>query len=288
MESIKSDKDELQSGGTVETKYTARQIASMEKERPENETDKRFVLSREGFSRERLDALKEEVDNIKKKYPEVLSFSMYGSMVKGTAHEGSDFDGYLFVDAEKVAEQQHVPLEQVLDASYENDSLFTDDIENKYRTELQNKLKERLQLGHNFVEDIKVRPISEKIIDKEIEKMLKFYSAEEKYEQDSIKWWGDQPGMNASEDELLAHENKRPQVPKYVETSFANMFNLDVGGGIRKYRKSFIEKLLKLGERGEKIWADTIKGTEMMENNFSTDETKRYPRTLGEAVKVYG
>lgn len=268
--------------------YTPKQIASMEKERPKNEKEKRFVLSGEKFSKERLTALKEEVDSIKGKYPEVLSFSMYGSMVKGTAHEGSDFDGYLFVDAEKVAEQQHVPLEQILDVSYENDSLFTEDIENRYRIELQSKLKERLQLGHDFVEDIKVRPISEKIIDKEIEKMLGYYSAEEKYQQDSIKWYQEQPGMNADDDELRTYEKRRPQQPKYVGASFGNMFNLDVGGGIRKYRKLFIEKLLKLGEKGEKIWADTIIGTEMMENNFSTDKTKRYPRTLEEAVKVYG
>ncbi len=65
------------------------------------------------------------------------------------------------------------------------------------------------------------------------------------------------------------------------------MFYLDVGGGIRKYRKLFIEKLSKLGIDGEKIWADTIMGTEMMENNLSLDETKRYPRTLAEAIKLY-
>ena len=65
------------------------------------------------------------------------------------------------------------------------------------------------------------------------------------------------------------------------------MFHLDVGGGIRKYRKAFIDELAKLGPEGERLWEETIRSTEMMENNLSLDESRHYPRTLSEAVEVY-
>jgi len=77
-------------------KHTERQ-ASLRKERPDNKSDKRFLLSREQFSKDRIEALREEIDAMKSKYPEVLSLCLFGSMVKGTAHEESDIDGYLLL-----------------------------------------------------------------------------------------------------------------------------------------------------------------------------------------------
>jgi len=80
----------------------------------------------------------------------------------------------------------------------------------------------------------------------------------------------------------------RPEPPQQPHDRASLMFHLDVGGGIRKYRKMYIDKLVQLGPVGEKIWTDTIRSTESMENNLANNTSKRYPRTLAEAVEMYG
>mgnify|MGYP003393243005 CR=1 FL=1 len=90
-------------------------LGSFEKQRPKNETKKRFVLSPEEFSKERLAAVKGVMGEIQSKYPEVLSLCMFGSMVKGTAHKESDIDGYLFIDTSLIAQKENIPEERIIE-----------------------------------------------------------------------------------------------------------------------------------------------------------------------------
>ena len=271
--------------------YTPEQLESLAKERPKNETDKRFVLSKEAFAQERMQAVKESVDEIKEKHNEVLSFCMFGSMTKGTAHEGSDIDGYLYIDSARVAQKEAMPEEKVLDYiqnDVRNDAYLTEEIAKKYILEFRNNIQERTGLKEKDVEHIRSRPISEHVIDKEIETLLTYYAGLERYTLESDTWFDSRPPRGSSVDEMLAYQKSKPVRPEYKSPTLGNMFHLEIGGGIRKYRKMFIDKLSTLGSSGEKIWTDTIRGTEMLENNFSTDETKHYPRTLAEAIEVYG
>lgn len=68
--------------------------------------EKRFKLSGEPFAKERLAKVKTTVDVLKREHPEILSFCLFGSMVKGKAKPESDIDGYLFVDADSVPNAQ--------------------------------------------------------------------------------------------------------------------------------------------------------------------------------------
>lgn len=280
-------------------KYSPEELASIAKERPENETDKRFVVSHEEFSKQRLEAVHEEVDEMKSKYPEVLSLCMFGSMVKGTAHEGSDIDGYLFIDSEIVAQKQGISEEDVIEKStIRNASSLKDQFAKQYTTEFRRGIQERTGLEEKDVKDIKSRPISEKIIDREIQVALEYEIAKEKYESEKkglqakdLAWMRSRPPRGSSVDVLLEYEKNRPKYPKlpdHVMVGVDDMFHLDVGGGIRKYRKMFIDKLVALGPIGDKVWENTIIGTEMLENNLSRAPSKRYPRNLAEAVEVYG
>lgn len=61
---------------------------------------KRFHLATEQFSKERLDALKQGFEEFQTQHPEVISFSLFGSMSKGYAKPDSDIDGWLFVSSE--------------------------------------------------------------------------------------------------------------------------------------------------------------------------------------------
>jgi predicted nucleotidyltransferase len=268
--------------------YTSDQIESLNKQRPKNESEKRFVLSTEEFSRERLNAVKNEVVEMQQKYPEVLSLCMYGSMVKGTAHEGSDIDGYLFIDSELASERAGLSEEEILEKySYDNQMYLTKDVAEKYSTEFREGLKQKVNLKDEDVEHIRSRPISKKVIDDEIETLLRYYRELEKHEVDMEKWFDSEPQRGSNIDDLLAYQKSKPKRPEYVAPSLGPMFHLDVGNGIKKYRKLFIEKLNQLGIEGEKIWEDTIRGTEMLENNLSLDEDKHYPRSLKDATKIY-
>lgn len=269
-------------------------LESLSKVRPENDTNKRFVLSKEDFSNERLTAVKEEVEEIKEKYPEVLSLCMFGSMVKGTAHEGSDVDAYLYIDSAKAAERKGVTEEEILETHERLDEVYlTKEVAKLYILEFRNGLKEKADLEDKDVEHIRSRPISEKIINDEIKALTDYYTEKEKidtfYER-LAEWEKKKPEVGVSIDELLAYQKSRPEMPRspsLVMPDLGPMFHLEVGGGIRKYRKMFLDKLVELGPVGEKIWAKTIESTEIMENNLSTDESKRYPRTLADAVRVY-
>ena len=271
-----------------ETEYTPEQLASLQKDRPKNETDKRFVLSKEEFLTNRLHALKGETGEMQDKYDEVLSVCLFGSMVKGTAHQGSDIDGYLFVDSGVIAQKEGVDESEILESKKTTDGMFlSKPLADKYISEFRNSLKEKTDLDDEGVEGIKILPMSERVIDEEIEVLLKYFRDKENYDIEYDNWLDAEPKHGSDVKELLEYQKSKPKRPEFVTGNLSHIFHLDVGGGIRKYRKFLIDKLKGLGEDGEKIWAGTIQGTEMLENNLSTDDSKRYPRTLDEAVKVY-
>jgi len=273
---------------------SSKELESLSKARPENETSKRFVLSKEDFSKERLTAIKTVVEEIKEKYPEILSLCMFGSMVKGTAHEGSDIDAYLYIDSEKASERRGVTEEQIhVTSDRVGEVYLKKEVAELYILEFRNRLKEMADLEDVDVEHIRSRPISEKIINDEIKSLTDYFNDKEKVETycDRLdEWEKKKPETGVAIDVLVKHYESRPEMPssqRFVMPNLGPMFHLEVGGDIRKYRKMFLEKLLELGPLGEKIWATTIESTEMMENNLSTDKSKRYPRTLEDAIRVY-
>ena len=279
-------------------KSNQERLESLSKERARNESDKRFVLSKEAFSVQRLDAVKQEVDRLKEKYPEVLSLCLFGSMVKGTAHEGSDIDGELFIDTSIIARQEGVSEDQILDSTpNRNRGYLTEEVAKKYLLELRAAIKEKTGLTDEGVKHIRSMPISEKVINDRIASAQLYYEkrkhiANERgaYTQKLLDWQRNKPPRGSSIDLMLENEKNKPSYPKlpdFVSTGLGPLFHLDVGGGIRTYRKLFIDKLVARGEVGEQIWADTISSTIDMENNFSNVPDKRYPRTLKEAQEVY-
>ncbi len=273
---------------TTHEQYTPEELESLAKDRPKNETEKRFVLSPEEFSRERLQAVKDEIAEMQAKYPEVLSLCMFGSMVKGTAHEGSDIDAYLYIDSELAAQREGIPEEEILEHyPDDNQTYLTKEVAKKYILEFREGLKEKAGLEDEAVEHVRSRPISEKVIYDEIESLLDYYKRKEEFEANTEKWFDSEPPKGSDIEALVAYQKAKPERPEHMSPSLGSMFHLDAGGGIRKYRKVFVQKLSQMGAEGERIWTDTIMGTEMLENNLSLDDTKRYPRLLKDAMKAY-
>jgi predicted nucleotidyltransferase len=244
--------------------------------------DKRFSLSKEDFARERVGAIKEIVTELKNEHPEVLSFCMYGSMVKGTARLESDVDGYLFVDASEAGEGQNtVDNEPKINkqddgtVSTKPQARFTEEPENFYKTALENKFKDKIGFDESKTKDLKVLPISKEIIDSHVDALKKNFEDLKAYEKawENMDW------------EAGGESPRRPD-DIYVSDNLSKMFHLEVGGGIRKYRQHLIEKLSSLGEAGDKIWREIMDATATMEHGGI--DNARYPKNVEEARKIYG
>lgn len=311
-------------------------------ERKENppgyqEQEKRFLLSEEDFAKERLRGVKEVVSEIKKDNPEVLSFCMFGSMVKGAAKPESDIDGYLFVDADLVAEKQASrkgKKEQGIIEDHDVEgwgltTAFSEKISEEYGEKFDKALQEKLELSPKQTEHVLVLPISEGIIDSHIQDLSSQAGVWEEYEEKRCQWrerreeaeteakakepkgamdfyakmakviaairrHEDDPVDDATRQSLIQEDidiaSGAPPKPEAVLASrnLFGMFHLDVGGGIRKYRDCFLSKLQGMGPRGERIWHEVAKNLEAFEQALQLDIGKRYPRTLEEAIDVYG
>lgn len=273
--------------------------------RPKNETNKRFVLSPREIFQKRLDAFQTSVKEMQSESSEILSATLYGSMVKGTAHRRTDFgqekesdiDGFLFVDAEEVAAKEGVAPKEVLDPiNPEKFRNLRPDIERRYTEDLNKRLQSKLEPSERVLLHLDTLPLSEDIIDREIERDVKDIMHERQSHIDTAaleREGAKKINEGASSQELLAHVKNMikaiKNVPKPRYVFLYKMFHLAVGkgDGLRRYRKMYLDKLAALGEIGEVVWAVNIRETERFENN-GLDPTKRYPRTLAEAIKVYG
>lgn len=231
---------------------------------------KRFEIQSDTFIKERLNAVQSGVEKMKEENTNVIGLSLFGSMVKGNAHEGSDIDGYLYIDAEHLAQEEaelaaqenREPRPVTFDvvnigniSTYPGEHLY--DI---YKPLIKEKFTEDGSLTEEQISDINVRPVSSEIIDRHLSLLQK--------------------GLELS---------KRDDTNVKIEASqnLCGLFHLAVGHGLDKYRQEIIEKLEGLGEDGESIWGNIIGQTEKLEQYMYTDTPIRYPRTLVEARAMY-
>lgn len=251
-------------------------MAIGEKVRQTPEDNKRFYFSKEKqFAKEKMEQVQAAVREMKKSYPEILSFCAFGSMVKGTAREktaqdaGSDIDGYLFIDfdiANKIWSKSNSSKARPLKLFYQDGflgNILLQEVEGIYKNKFaksfpKDKIAGRLDLH------IQVLPVSQEIIDKEITRLSAAIDELDKTPQTELK-------------ELLSP----------ITNLFA-MFHLDVGGGVKNYRRYLLQKLNTLGKNGEKIWSLIIKNIEFMEQNFKLSAGRHYPKKLSQALEVYG
>ncbi|MBT3417043.1 hypothetical protein HOE22_09760 [Candidatus Woesearchaeota archaeon] len=259
----------------------------------QNESKKRFTFSKEQFAKERIEAIKESISELKEDDSSILSFCMYGSMVKGTIKPESDIDGFLFVDAD-LSEEEHQQHNENLTENEKSKSkietFFIEKINDQYTKKLHETLKSQANLTEEQVAHAKIRPINEEIIDKHINFIEVGLQNEREYKKRYDEWDKNLDSKTTDFNKLDEYLKARPEHPESTapSTTLAGMFHLEIGGGIRKYRDMLISKLESMEQDGEKIWQEIIKSTEMFEQNLSSGTEKKYPRTLDEAKKVYG
>ncbi len=273
---------------------------------PEKTAPKRFSLSREEFAMKRIMALKETIKEMKKRYPEIISFGLFGSMSRGQAKETSDIDGYLFVDAEQVQNTEnklrgenaepvveYYQREDGEEAGVKNMYMypsFRDEIDEDYQRSLQDSLRQRIpDFSKKQIKHVRILPLSNEVIDTLIDDLIRSHKDWGEYNERLRRAYPE----GASKKEILTNKDNlnMPQVYFSISLLLRSIFHLDVGGGLKPYRAHLIEKLEKAGLVGEYIWERIIERVERWEQKLGFKDklpTKvRYPRTLTEAKHVY-
>jgi hypothetical protein len=284
------------------------------------ESRHRFNVGSNQEIRTRIDLVQETIREMQKERPEIVSFAMFGSMVKGYATSESDIDGKLIVncDAKKMlkpsprAEIYWHPASEisVSGAQQKMDLLPPCDIGARFdaetKTAYEKLVKEKITgkistLTPDQLEHVEALPISFDIIDT----VLKIWK-DSMQEFADIKTAGDKikkKNRNISEENLAFQMRSKgfrfPDENIAVSEYLSQLFFLDVGSGsLQPFRSHIIKKLFSYGAVGHAMWTRIIGFTEIMERKVddATEEQLqtsvftniRYPRTLVEAKKVYG
>ena len=211
--------------------------------------EKRFQMPEDEELRERLKSIQHAVKDFQREYPEALSFSMYGSMVKDTATPESDVDGTLFIDTTPTGDE-------------EVDSSVLEKMESgEYLNAFKSDLKERLDLTEEQAgKDVKLETISEEDV---LTAAEKFVLSNELYKEERKLWESTKRDTGRTQEGIFGempvyeYEGEEPIAPD-LPTNIKAMFNMDVGGGIQKYRKQFIDSLEQFGsEKADEVCRST-------------------------------
>ncbi len=244
---------------------------------------KRFRVQTEIGSRNILDTVQLGFEDLKILKPEIVGLTLFGSHTKGTAKghifgkPQSDIDCCLFVDHNQLRNansnfKNHkihlVPFEEASRLSY----AFTFSYQRAHDAYTQtllscirNRFIQKQNLMYENLEiDIFLHPISEEIIDTLVALMLPKRFEHLKPPQFRIK-----------------------QSLTRISTDLSEMFHMQAGHGLNKYRRYLIDKLLEMGEQGENIWRLVVGETQRIEQFRKRKKCPNYPQSLEHAREIY-
>jgi len=254
----------------------------------ESSQAKRWEISKDETSRERLKKLKEVHDYFREQVPGVtVALSLFGSLSKGKElnqenKNTSDVDVSVFVDYDELEEN----FKKILDSQPESDFirfvrgqveefkylypkalLFEDQKSKDFIKEvlkefIETKFKESFGIlpGGKDVASVVVKPISLKGESSLMQTANIFYNNYFSDDEEKVESWS---------------------------YKIARYFHLDVGGGLKKYKEAFYKELSgMLAEGGQKaeyaksLWSrivQVIKTVERPTDNFSTEMEQKFP-----------
>ncbi len=262
------------------------------------EKPKRFNFQEDPFVKERFNAVKDSVEELRQEYPEILSVNLFGSLVKGKTKEESDIDGIIYVDTDKIKSEKEIFTIREVDEK-ENKEFKTISIEMflveefyiQYNKIVQDRILEKIpSLKQEQVNHIRSLPMSEDSLNQILDKLINSKKVAIDYEKKILSL---HPEIRTRE-EFIKFSNDVEKPERLISTPrllLGSMFLLEVGGGIRKYRKQLIERLLSSGDAGEYIWKDIISYVERWEQKVKYQDLPievHYPRSLEEAKSVFG
>lgn len=248
---------------------------------------KRFDISEDSFSRERVRAAYHALCEVRQIHPFVVGGILLGSLTKGkvltkeTAPK-TDLDLVVYIDLDEIAEEK---WKKPNDPDFQEISQAV-----KMMYKMMGYPKED---RHNEVVATYVDTLVRKAIDKELSQDNKFEG-------------GDNPGLKVrpisfkGEDSIFGTVES---VGKYVNlarpstslapavySSVSLVWGLDLGGGLKQYRQAYLKELRELPlEKREHHWSIVAYLISFFERNWDIPENLKrfYPQTFDEAVKYY-
>lgn len=232
---------------------------------------KRFEFARnsEGKVEERSrlirTSIQEAAGETMEKYPYVAGFSMFGSRTKGREKAKSDADIVLFLDFDKSGLQkkgEEIPF------------AF-------FRRRLAEVMKGK---GLTDAE-------AKRVLGPDAKTMLHALSKE--YIRDTV---ADGIAYKRNEARGADKANAKGAYQDIVTAPGAPipaLFHMDVGGGLRPWRRQVIEELEKAGETGEALWRELMEAMRFAHDDPRKIIGKRlspktsYPKTLADARRVF-
>ena len=257
---------------------------------------KRWEISSDPFSRERLKTLVTVVKKLRQIHPFVAGAVLFGSLSKGkkldaVSASGSDIDLAIFVDTDnlrgdyaQLAASNNKRFNEVVEVDQDMHK------DSDLRTEAQ---KDLLRVGLYIT-----------------------YLAEDLYLENAPSLWNLPPKIGFNDrpislkgrnsifwtfNRIFKHHNLELITEKLESSdldfdpltysSIALPWCLDIGGGLRKYRRAYLERLRKLPKEERDLrWRVTVGMVKFYERKGIIPEgiREQYPATFDEALKYYG
>ncbi|GEM_PF-4624549 len=251
---------------------------------------RRFDLSHDEYSRERVKSLLTAYRTLKEELPFFAGLSVFGSLSKGkaltveTAQE-TDIDVFAFIDNDKYKETIY---------DFENTPEFQEFFQEYMKKPQYSAMDmERVRADN-------VRSATERFLEKRLKQLVSQGITNQPVDEEKVSV---ETGFIAIEDKphsLYNHVAIRDEIAEAgrgladielaVDLPIAGAFFYDIGGGLTPYRKEFFKKLLSEPEEvAEKHWQTAVNAMKAWERKHNIPESiaQAYPPTLAEAVKYY-
>src|SRR3989344_837040 len=226
----------------------------------DNRTDlesHRFRLNE--ISSDKLPKLKSLLETLQREQPAVVGVTVFGSQVTGKATPSSDIDGYLFVDEDKLGVRSDDESATILPG--EGD-LVAEHVDQVIGHKFRSRLNRELNLPYIDALQMRIRLLSKKRIDNELNELIRFGREE------------------------TAYKGVPQEFPKSPQNLNLNiLFHMQLARGLDPYRSYVLRRLETEGLAGDVGWKHLIMSTELMERyQKTTKDPKRYPQDTNTAI----
>lgn len=269
---------------------------------------KRFEVSKDPYSRERLWALRDTIRELKLKHPFVVGAILFGSLSKGKQLNKdtvgqSDIDAVIYIDEDGARKEypsllegenklfsELVEVDNEIHADYDgrtNDEKMYELIGTYVNALAEDSIRGRLPhhklfKQHSIGIGINTKSISIKgqnSINQTFERVFFSYLAPNGSKLERLK--------RAIKD----LESGKPERSILDISAIAMPWLLDVGGGLAEYRKNYLMQLRELDSVERELrWKTTIAAVQYYERKASIPQSieNQYPQTYEKALRYYG
>lgn len=244
---------------------------------------KRFEISKDSFSKERVTAVHEAYKQLKQEVPFFAGITVFGSLSKGKAltkqtADKSDVDFVVFLDRDEY-EKTIEKFARITSGFVPMQRLYSSDKEKVRQDGLQNGAMEYVFYRARDIIKANIVNLAQGAKKKFAGNLASFISLEGNESifnlVDLHDWFVEQTGYDGEENLW----------------DYAAPFFLDVGGGLKKYRRAFIKRLSEEPtDRAEYLWSIVVKAMKYWERKEEVPEeiSRSYPTTFEDAKKYYG